>query len=407
MSAQIYLDYQSTTPMDKRVLQEMIPYFCEKFGNPHSRTHSFGWEAEDAINTARKDVAEVIGADQSEIIFTSGATESNNLAIKGIARFCGKNPQKRHIITVTTEHKCVLEICKELQKEGFSITYLPVNSGGIIDLEVLEKAITDDTILVSVMAVNHEIGVIQPIKEIGEICHKRGVYFHTDCAQAFAKIPLDVTSMKINLMSISGHKIYGPKGVGALYVSKKPRIRLVPLFNGGGQERGMRSGTLPTPLVVGLGAASRYTGAEMEDAMLRIRSLADKMIKEFEAIPEVYLNGSRVSRFFGCLNFNFSCIEGESMIGALKNFALSSGSACTSASLESSHVLKAIGVETSLSHTSVRFGIGKFTSAEEIDKVIEAVKEAVPRLRNLSPLWDMKQRGVDLNSIPWQRCDVH
>lgn len=399
MTKMIYMDYQATTPLDKRVLDEMMPYFTDKFGNPHSRTHKYGYEAEEAIETARAEIASLINSDPSEIIFTSGATESNNLALKGVMRFYKE--KKNHLITINTEHKCVLDTARVLEQEGFRVTYLKVKQNGIIDVEELKSAITDQTSLVSVMFVNNEIGVIQPIKEIGEICRERGVFFHTDAAQAFGKIPINVSEMKIDLMSISGHKVYGPKGIGALYVGKKPRVRLTPLISGGGQERGMRSGTLPTSLIVGLGAASRYAQSEMQANYQHIKKLSDVFINSMLEIPEVFLNGDIENRFPGCINLSFSCIEGESMIGAIKHLAVSSGSACTSSSLEPSYVLKAIGVEEELAHTSIRFGIGKDSTEEEILFAVEEIKKAVARLREISPLWEMMQDGIDLKTIQW------
>ena len=396
----IYMDYQATTPMDPRVLEVMIPYFSEKFGNPHSRTHAYGWEAEDGIEKAREQVADLIKAQPSEVIFTSGATESNNIAIKGVARFY-KNQGKNHIITTAIEHKCVLDSCRNLEQEGFEITYLHVNSDGLISLEELQNAITDRTSLVSVIALHNEIGVIQDLKAIGEICRDRGVFFHTDAAQAFGKIPLDVREMKIDLMSISGHKIYGPKGVGALYVGKKPRVRLQPIFSGGGQERGMRSGTVPTPLVVGLGAAAEIAKNEMNKDLEHVNKLSKIFIDNILELSHVNLNGSKTERYMGCLNISFACIEGESMIGAIKNIAVSSGSACTSASLEGSYVLRALGVDEELAHTSIRFGIGRFTTEKEVEIAIASVTKAVKKLRELSPLWDMMLAGVDLKSIQW------
>ncbi|MHC0449020.1 MAG: IscS subfamily cysteine desulfurase [Candidatus Lariskella arthropodorum] len=395
----VYMDYQATTPVDKRVLDEMLPYFSEKFGNPHSRTHKFGWEAESAVEEARNSVAELIGTDSKSIVFTSGATEANNLALKGVAHFYKES--KNHIITVVTEHKCVLDTCRYLEQEGFRVTYLHVKRNGVLDLKNLEDAITDKTILVSVMSVNNEIGVIQPLKEIGEICRKHGIFFHTDAAQAFGKIPIDVQEMKIDLLSISGHKIYGPKGIGALYVSRRPRVRLSALISGGGQERGMRSGTLPTPLVVGLGAAARYAKADMEEERIRIKRLSDKFIDAILKIPETYLNGDRLNRYPGCINISFAAIEGESMIAAIKDIAVSSGSACTSSSLEPSYVLRSLGVGDDLAHTSLRFGIGRFTKEEEVDYAISLIAKAVERLRALSPLWDMLQEGIDINQINW------
>ncbi|NDE91737.1 MAG: IscS subfamily cysteine desulfurase, partial [Alphaproteobacteria bacterium] len=325
----VYLDYQATTPVDPRVVEAMMPYFTEKFGNPHSRSHAYGWEAEAATDLAREQVAALIGATDKEIIFTSGATESNNLALKGLAKFYGD--KKNHIITVVTEHKCVLDTARHLEREGMVVTYLPVHKNGLIDLNELEKAITDKTVLISVMAVNNEIGVIQPLSEIGAICRKHGVFFHTDAAQGFGKIPLDVEAMNIDLMSISGHKIYGPKGIGALYVRRKPRIRLIPIINGGGQERGFRSGTLPTPLVVGLGEAARIAKEEMDKDYAHVKKLSDRLYNGIMSkAKDVFLNGDKVQRYPGNLNLSFAYIEGESMIMAIKDLAVSSGSACTS-----------------------------------------------------------------------------
>lgn len=396
----IYLDYQATTPMDSRVIASMMPYFTEKFGNPHSRSHAFGWEAEEAVDIARRHIASLINTSEKEIIFTSGATESNNIAIKGVARF--NKDQKNHIITVVTEHKCVLDSCRQLEQEGFEVTYLPVQKNGIIDLDVLRAAIKDTTSLVSVMAVNNEIGVIQPLKEIGAICREKGVYFHTDAAQGYGKIPLDVEAMNIDLMSISGHKIYGPKGVGALYVRRRPRVRLEPIISGGGQERGMRSGTLATPLCVGLGEAARIAQLEMGKDNEHIRRLSNKFLKAImDSIPDVYLNGDREQRYPGNINLSFAYIEGESMIMSIRDLAVSSGSACTSASLEPSYVLRALGVNEELAHTSIRFGIGRFTTEEEIDYAIETVRNSINRLREMSPLWEMVQEGVDISKIEW------
>lgn len=395
----IYLDYQSTTPTDQRVVDAMLPYFTAKFGNPHSRSHKFGWEAEEAMEEARAQVASLINADPKEIIFTSGATESNNLAIKGVAGFYGDT--KNHIITVVTEHKCVLDACRRLEQDGFNITYLPVQSNGLLDLNALEAAITEKTALVSVMAVNNEIGVIQPLAEIGKICRKHGVFFHTDAAQAYGKMHIDVNEMCIDLLSISGHKIYATKGIGALYVGRKPRVRLEAIINGGGQERGMRSGTVPTPLAVGLGVAAEIAKKEMESESKRIQKLTDRFLDKIMKIPEVFLNGDRAKRIPGNLNISFSCIEGESMIGAIKNLAVSSGSACTSASLEPSYVLRALGVDEELAHTSIRFGFGRFTTEADIDYAIDCVTNAIDKLRELSPLWEMVQEGVDLKTINW------
>ncbi|WP_341750512.1 IscS subfamily cysteine desulfurase [Candidatus Tisiphia endosymbiont of Sialis lutaria] len=399
-SLPIYMDYQSTTPMDPRVLECMLPYFITKFGNPHSRSHSFGWEAEEAVEMSRKKVARLIGADSKEIVFTSGATESNNLAIKGIAKFYGS--KKNHIITVISEHKCVLDACRHLENEGFKVTYLPIQTNGLIDLQQLRNAITDQTMLVSVMAVNNEIGVIQPIKEIGKICRELGVFFHSDIAQGYGKIPIDVNDCNIDLASISGHKIYGPKGIGALYVRKKPRVRLVPILNGGGQERGMRSGTLPTPLIVGLGAAAELALSEMSQDAKLVEELFDRFYNNItKQIADVYLNGDMHKRYKGNLNLSFAYVEGESMILAIKDLAVSSGSACTSSSLEPSYVLRAMGVDEEMAHTSIRFGIGRFTTKEEIDYAVELIKSKINKLRELSPLWEMVQEGVNLKQIKW------
>lgn len=396
----VYMDYQATTPMDSRVLDAMMPYFTTKFGNPHSRSHAYGWETEAAVEKARQQVADLIGADEKEVIFTSGATESNNLALKGVAQFY--KDKKNHIITVVTEHKCVLDSCRHLEQEGFDVTYLPVDEKGLVDLSQLEAAITDKTVLVSVMAVNNEIGVIQPIKEIGAICRKHNVFFHTDAAQAFGKIPLSVEEMNIDLMSISGHKIYGPKGIGALYVRRRPRVRIKPLITGGGQERGMRSGTLPTPFVVGLGEAAAIAKREMQQDYAHVKRLSDKFYTAIVAnVPDVFLNGHKEHRVPGNLNISFAYIEGESMIMAIKDLAVSSGSACTSASLEPSYVLRALGVDEELAHTSIRFGIGRFTTDEEVDFAIDTVVKNINKLRAMSPLWEMVQEGVDLKSIKW------
>jgi cysteine desulfurase len=398
--APIYLDYQATTPMDPRVLDAMMPYFIEKFGNPHSRNHAYGWEAEEAVEKARAQVAAIIGADEREIVFTSGATESNNLAIQGVAQFY--KDRRNHIVTAVTEHKCVLDTCRHLERQGFTVTYLPVQTNGLIDLNQLKAAVTDKTVLVSVMAVNNEIGVIQPLAEIGAICRARGAFFHTDCAQAVGKIPLDVEAMKIDLMSISGHKIYGPKGVGALYVRRKPRVRLQAMIHGGGQERGMRSGTLATPLCVGLGEACAIAQREMGAEAEKLRGLRDRFYKGItDRLTHVYLNGDLEHRIPGNLNISFSCVEGESLMMAIKNLSVSSGSACTSASLEPSYVLRALGVEEELAHTSLRLGIGRFTTEQDVDYAIEEIVSHVQKLRDMSPLWDMVQEGIDLKSIQW------
>ena len=396
----LYLDYQATTPTDPRVVEAMAPYWTAKFGNPHSRNHHYGWEAEDAVEIARGQVASLIGATTKEVIFTSGATESNNLAIKGVARFYGD--KRNHIITCVTEHKCVLETCRVLQQDGFEITYLHVKENGLIDLADLKAAITDNTLLVSIMAVNNEIGVIQPLKEIGQICRENKVFFHTDAAQAAGKIPLDVEDMNIDLMSISGHKMYGPMGIGAMYVRRKPRVRLVPLIHGGGQERGMRAGTLPTPLVVGFGTACEIAGKEMAAEAERLHDFKHRLYEGLrQRIPEIFLNGDEEHRIPGNLNISFAYVEGEGLMMGIKDLAVSSGSACTSASLEPSYVLRALGVEEELAHTSLRLGLGRFTTEDDIDYAIERISKEVNRLRELSPLWDMAQAGVDLKSIKW------
>ncbi len=396
----IYLDYQATTPCDSRVVDAMLPYFTQSFGNPHSRNHAYGWEAEKAVDTARAQVAAIIGADPREIVFTSGATESNNLALKGVARF--NKGQKNHIITCMTEHKCVLDTCRHLQEEGFQITYLPVQTNGLIRLEDLENAITDQTVLVSIMAVNNEVGVIQPLKEIGALCRQRGVLFHTDAAQAVGKIPLNVEEMNIDLLSISGHKLYGPKGIGALYVRRKPRVRLQALIHGGDQERGMRSGTLPTPLCVGLGKACEIAQVEMETEAKRLKNLQTIFYTHvMKELPEVFLNGDLDQRIPGNLNLSFAYVEGEGLMMGIKELCVSSGSACTSASLEPSYVLKALGVGEELAHTSLRLGFGRFTTEKEVIFAAEKIVSAVRKLRDMSPLWELAQAGVDIKSIQW------
>lgn len=386
----IYLDFQATTPMDKRVLDAMYPYFLEDYGNAHSNSHCFGWKAHDVVEKARKQVADLINAKADNIIFTSGATESNNLAIKGVAR-ANKKENKNHVISVCTEHKCVLESVKSLRKEGFEITLLPVNHEGLISLDDLKNAITEKTIMVSVMGVNNEIGVIQPLKEIGKICKEKGVIFHTDCAQAFGKIPLDVEEMNIDLMSISGHKIYGPKGVGALYIRDK--IKVQPLFSGGGQEKRLRSGTLPVPLIVGLGEASKIAKKEMEKDAKHAKELFDAFYKEMMKIEKCYLNGSKEHRWWGCANYSFAGIEGESMMIRVKEVGVSSGSACTSDDLRPSYVIEALGGDPELAHSSLRIGFGRFTKMDEVLYYAKRLTEEVAYLRNMSPLWDqMKAR---------------
>ncbi|MEA2811131.1 MAG: cysteine desulfurase [Rhodospirillaceae bacterium] len=396
----IYLDYQATTPMDPRVLEAMMPYFTYKFGNPHSRSHSYGWEAEEGVEKARGQVAKLIGADEKEVIFTSGATESNNLAIRGVAEFY--KDRKNHIVTTVTEHKCVLDTCRHLEQQGFDVTYLPVQKNGLIDLDVLRAAVTDKTVVVSIMAVNNEIGVIQPLAEIGKICREKKAFFHTDAAQAAGKIPLDVEAMNIDLMSISGHKIYGPKGIGALYVRRKPRVRLVPLIVGGGQERGFRSGTLPTPLCVGLGEAAEIAMKEMDAESKRLAKLQARMLKGLNAkLTDIHVNGDLEHRIPGNLNIGFAYVEGESLMMGIKGLSVSSGSACTSASLEPSYVLRALGVEEDMAHTSLRIGLGRFTTEQEVDTAVDELVRHVKKLREMSPLWEMAQEGVDIKSIEW------
>ncbi|EDO18633.1 hypothetical protein Kpol_1048p64 [Vanderwaltozyma polyspora DSM 70294] len=395
----IYLDMQATTPTDPRVLDTMLKFYTGLYGNPHSNTHAYGWETNKEIETAREHVAKLINADPKEIVFTSGATESNNMVVKGIARFYKKT--KNHIITTRTEHKCVLEAARAMINEGFEVTFLNVNEDGLIDLEDLKKNIRPETCLISVMAVNNEIGVMQPIKEIGEICRKNKIFFHTDAAQAYGKVPLDVDKMNIDLMSISSHKIYGPKGIGALYVRRRPRVRLDPLLSGGGQERGLRSGTLAPPLVAGFGEAARLMKQEYDADVAHITRLSKKLMDNLLALEHTTLNGSSKHRYPGCVNVSFAYVEGESLLMALRDIALSSGSACTSASLEPSYVLHALGKDDALAHSSIRFGIGRFTTEDEVDYVIKAIVERVKYLRELSPLWEMVQEGIDLNSIKW------
>ena len=396
----IYFDYQATTPVDPRVLKKMMPYFGEIYGNPHSRNHAFGWEAEEGVEVAREQVAKIINANPKEIIFTSGATESNNLALKGVSEFYGD--KKNHIITCVTEHKCVLESCRHLSGKGFEITYLPVQSDGLINLSELKKSITDKTLMVSIMGVHNEIGVIQPLEEIGNICRSKDIFFHTDCAQAIGKIPLDVNKMNIDLMSISGHKIYAPKGVGALYIRRKPRVRISSMISGGGQERGMRSGTLSPALCVGLGEACNIYSNEMEKENKMLIKYKDMMLEGIrKSCPDVYLNGSEHSRVPGNLNLSFAYVEGESLMMGIKDLAVSSGSACTSASLEPSYVLKALGVEEELAHTSLRIGFGRFTTENEVKYATDIIVKEVKRLRELSPLWEMAQEGVDISKIKW------
>lgn len=387
---------QATTPVDPRVLDAMLPFFHAKFGNPHSRSHAYGWDAEEATEKARGQIASLIGADPREVFFTSGATESNNMAIKGVASFYGG--KKKHIVTTQTEHKCVLASCRRLEVEqGFEVTYLPVKQDGLVDLEELEKAIRPDTAVVSVMHVNNEIGVMQPLEEIGKLCAAKGALFHTDAAQSVGKVPVDVNKMGISLMSISAHKMYGPKGIGALYVRRKPRVRLRAVIDGGGQERGMRSGTLPTPIIVGFGEAAAVCQKEMDNDKRHIERLYKRMHGELNKhLPKITLNGSESQRYVGNVNLSFAGVEGESLLMSLaSSTAVSSGSACTSASLEPSYVLRAIGVDEELAHTSLRFGIGRFTTEQEVDSTVEHVIKEVTRLRDMSPLWELELEAME------------
>jgi cysteine desulfurase len=395
----VYLDYSSTTPMDPLVVDAMIPYMREQFGNPASRSHAYGWSAEEAVENARTQVAKLVGADPREIVWTSGATESNNLAIKGAANFYKGKGQ--HIITVQTEHKAVLDACRELEREGFEVTYLPVLPNGLIDFAVFAAAVRLDTILVSVMFVNNEIGVVQDIARIGEFCRAKGIIFHVDAAQATGKVQIDLQTLKVDLMSFCAHKSYGPKGIGALYVSRKPRVRIVAQIHGGGHERGMRSGTLAPHQCVGMGEAFRLAGQEMAAENERIRMLRDRLWNGLNTIEEVYINGDLDQRVPHNLNISFNYVEGESMIMGLKQLAVSSGSACTSASLEPSYVLRALGRNDELAHSSIRFTLGRYTTEQEIDFAIELIQRKIARLRELSPLWDMYKDGVDISTIQW------
>ncbi len=396
----IYLDYGATTPVDPRVVDAMIPWLREHFGNPASRSHAWGWEAEEAVEKARTQVAELIGADPREIVWTSGATESNNLAIKGAGHFYkGKG---KHLITVKTEHKAVLDTMREMERQGFEVSYLDVKPDGLLDFEVLKAAIRPDTILISVMFVNNEIGVIQDIPAIGALCREKGIIFHVDAAQATGKIEIDLASLPVDLMSLASHKSYGPKGIGALYVRRKPRVRLEAQMHGGGHERGMRSGTLATHQIVGMGEAFRIAKEDMAADNQRIAALRDRFYRQVEGMEELYLNGSATARIPHNLNLSFNYVEGESLIMALKDLAVSSGSACTSASLEPSYVLRALGRNDELAHSSIRFTFGRFTTEEEVDYAAAKVREAVAKLRELSPLWDMYKEGVDLSKVEWQ-----
>lgn len=395
----VYLDYAATTPVDPRVVDAMVPWLYDKFGNPASRSHSYGWTAEQAVENARQQVANLINADSREIIWTSGATESDNMAIKGAAEFYQDNG--KHLITVKTEHKAVLDTMREMERQGFEVTYLDVEEDGLIDLKKLEAAIRPDTTLVSVMFVNNEIGVIQDIEKIGNLCRKHGVLLHVDAAQATGKVEIDVKNLNIDLMSLASHKIYGPKGIGALYIRRKPRVRLQAQMHGGGHERGMRSGTLPTHQIVGMGEAYRLAKEEMATENERVRELRDNLLRGMLDIEEVYVNGSIEHRVPHNLNISFNYIEGESLIMAVKDLAVSSGSACTSASLEPSYVLRALGRNDELAHSSIRFSLGRFTTQEEIDFTVDLIKSKVGKLREMSPLWEMAQEGIDLNTIQW------
>lgn len=395
----VYLDYAATTPVDKRVAEKMIPYLTETFGNPASNSHGFGWVAEEAVENARAEIAKLINADAKEIVFTSGATESNNLAIKGAAQFY--KTKGKHLITVKTEHKAVLDTMRELERQGFEVTYLGVQENGLIDLNELKAAIRDDTILVSVMWVNNEIGVIQNIPAIGEICRERKIIFHVDAAQACGKTPVDVEAAKVDLLSMSAHKIYGPKGIGALYVRRKPRVRLEAQIHGGGHERGFRSGTLATHQIVGMGEAFRLARLELEQDTAHALKLREVFLKGIEGIEEVYINGDLEHRVATNLNVSFNFVEGESLIMAVKELAVSSGSACTSASLEPSYVLRALGRNDELAHSSLRITFGRMTTEEEVQFAAELIKSKIGKLRELSPLWEMFKEGIDLNTVEW------
>jgi cysteine desulfurase len=393
------MDYSATTPVDPRVVDKMIPYLREQFGNPASRSHAYGWDAEHAVEEAREQVAALVNADPREIIWTSGATESDNLAIKGAAHFY--KSKGKHIITVKTEHKAVLDTCRELEREGYEVTYLDVKDDGLIDLDVFKAALRPDTILVSVMHVNNEIGVIQDIETIGEICREKGIIFHVDAAQSTGKAPIDLQKLKVDLMSFSAHKTYGPKGIGALYVRRKPRVRIEAQMHGGGHERGMRSGTLATHQIVGMGEAFRIAREEMATENERVRMLRDKLLHGLQEIEETYVNGDMEKRVPHNLNISFNFVEGESLIMAVKDVAVSSGSACTSASLEPSYVLRALGRNDELAHSSIRFTVGRFTTEQDVDYVINLLKSKIAKLRDLSPLWEMHKDGIDLSTIQW------
>lgn len=401
MKLPIYLDYAATCPVDERVAKKMMEFMTYDgiFGNPASRSHRFGWQAEEAVDIARNQIADLIGADSREIVFTSGATESDNLAIKGAAHFY--QTKGKHIITCKTEHKAVLDTCRQLEREGFEVTYLDPQADGLIDLAKLEAEIRDDTILVSIMHVNNEMGVIQDIEKIGELCRSKKVLFHTDATQSVGKVEIDLSKLKVDLMSFSSHKLYGPKGIGGLYVRRKPRVRIEAMVHGGGHERGMRSGTLAVHQIVGMGEAYRICKEEMAAEMARIKTLRDRLYNGLKDIEEVHVNGSLEQRVASNLNISFNYVEGESLMMSLSDIAVSSGSACTSASLEPSYVLRALGLNDELAHSSLRFSIGRYTTEEEVDYTIELVKKAVDKLRQLSPLWDMFKEGVDLNTVQW------
>ena len=400
MKLPIYLDYSATTPVDPRVAEKMIPYLCDLFGNPASRSHSFGWVADEAVETARRQVADLVGADPKEIVWTSGATESNNLAIKGAANFYAGTKGK-HIITLKTEHKAVLDTVRELERQGFEATYLDVQENGLVDLDAFRAAIRPDTVLASVLFVNNEIGVIQPIAELGEICREKGVIFHVDAAQATGKVEIDLGQLKVDLMSFSAHKTYGPKGIGALYVRRKPRIRLEAQMHGGGHERGFRSGTLATHQIVGMGEAFRIAREEMGSEIKRITALRDRFLKGLLEIEASFVNGDLQTRVPHNLNVSFAYVEGESLMMAVKDLAVSSGSACTSASLEPSYVLRALGRNDELAHSSIRFSIGRYTTEAEIDYAVQLLHAKIQKLRDLSPLWEMYKDGIDLNTVQW------
>ena len=395
----IYFDYSATTPVDPRVVDKMVPWLYEHFGNPASRSHALGWEAEEAVEEARENVAALVNADPREIIWTSGATESNNLAIKGAASFYAE--RGKHIITVKTEHKAVLDPCREMERHGFDVTYLDVQENGLVDLEVFKAALRPDTVLVSVMFVNNEIGVIQDIETIGEICRERNIIFHVDAAQATGKVEIDLQKLKVDLMSFCAHKTYGPKGIGALYIRRKPRVRIEAQMHGGGHERGFRSGTLATHQIVGMGESFRLAKLEMGTENERIRMLRDRLWAGLSQIEEVYLNGDLDKRVPHNLNVSFNYVEGESLIMAIKELAVSSGSACTSASLEPSYVLRALGRNDELAHSSIRFTLGRFTTEQQVDFAVDLLKTRVGKLRDMSPLWEMAKDGIDLNSVQW------